>query len=89
VLLDSHGADALEAAIGAALREDAIHLGAVRHFIDQHAHERGEPPPLALTLPERLRSLSVRPHPLSDYDHLTQEHDDEHPDAEQPTDPQA
>jgi len=89
VLLDSHGADALEAAIGAALREDAIHLGAVRHFIDQHAHARGEPPPIALSLPERLRTLSVRPHPLSDYDHLTEEHDDEHPDAEQPTDPQA
>ena len=34
-LLDSHGASALEAAIAAALAEDAAHLGAVRHFIDQ------------------------------------------------------
>jgi transposase len=88
-LLDSHGADALEAAIGAALSEDAAHLGAVRHFIDQHAHERGEPPPLALVLPERLRTLSVRPHPLSDYDHLTEESDDEHSDTEQRADPEA
>jgi transposase len=88
-LLDTHGADALEAAIGAALSEDAAHLGAVRHFIDRHAHARGEPPPIALVLPERLRTLSVRPHPLSDYDHLTPERDDEHLDTEQPTDPQA
>jgi len=88
-LLDSHGADALEAAIGAALREDAAHLGAVRHFIDQHAHARGEPPPLALVLPERLRTLSVRSHPLSDYDHLSEDNPDEHPDTERPTDPEA
>ena len=36
-LLDSHGAVALEAAIAAALAEDAAHIGAVRHFIDHHA----------------------------------------------------
>jgi hypothetical protein len=88
MLLDSHGADALEAAIGAALTEDAAHLGAVRHFIDQHAHARGEPPPITLVLPERLRTLRVRPHPLSDYDLLTEEHDDEQPDTEQSTDPE-
>jgi len=88
-LLDSHGPDALEAAIAAALNEDAVHLGAVRHFIDQHAHARGEPPPLALALPERVRTLRVRPHPLSDYDHLSEENPDEHLDTEQPTDPDA
>ena len=81
-LLDNHGADALEAAIGAALTEDAAHLGAVRHFIDQHAHARDEPPPIALALPERLRTLNVRPHPLSDYDHLSPENPDEHTDTE-------
>jgi hypothetical protein len=86
--LDRHGADAREAAIGAALTEDAAHLGAVRHFIDQHAHARGEPPPITLVLPERLRTLRVRPHPLSDYDLLTEEHDDEQPDTEQSTDPE-
>jgi hypothetical protein len=78
-LLESHGAQALEAAIGAALAEDAAHLGAVRHFIDQHAYARGEAPPLALPLPQRLRDLSVRPHPLSDYDHLIREHPTDEP----------
>ena len=34
-LLDSHGAQALEAAIGSALAKDAV-----RHFIDAYAHAR-------------------------------------------------
>lgn len=74
-LLDSHGASALEAAIAAALAEDAAHLGAVRHFIDQHAHARGQPPPIAVVLPKdpRVHALSVRAQALSDYEQLTSE----------------
>ena len=74
-LLDTHGASALEAAIAAALAEDAAHLGAVRHFIDHHAHARGQRPPIAVTLPNdpRLHSSSVPPQPLSDYEQLTTE----------------
>ena len=89
-LLDSHGAQALQAAIAAALAEDAAHLGAVRHFIDQHAHARGQRPPIAVSLPKdaRLERLRVRAQPLSDYDRLTQqsrEHD--HPDDDPPAQP--
>jgi transposase len=70
-LLASHGAAALEAAIVAALAEDAAHLGAVRHFIDQHAHARGQRPPIAVALPADPRlPLSVKPQPLSDYHQL-------------------
>lgn len=47
-LLETHGAQALEAAIVAALAEDAAHLAAVRHFIDRHAHARGLRPPVAV-----------------------------------------
>jgi hypothetical protein len=72
-LLDTHGASALEAAIAAALAEDAAHLGAVRHFIDRHAHARGQRPPIAVVLPDdpRLQAINVRPQPLSDYEQLT------------------
>ena len=78
-LLDSHGASALEAAIAAALAEDAAHLGAVRHFIDRHAHARGQPPPIAVVLPKdpRLRGLSVPAPALRDYEQLTAENPDE------------
>jgi len=86
-LLASHGALALEAAIAAALAEDAAHLGAVRHFIDAHANARGQRPPIAVVLPDdpRLHAINVRPQPLQAYDHLTPEIPDERPeDAPEP-----
>jgi transposase len=85
-LLDSHGAQALEAAIAAALAEDTAHLGAVRHFIDHHAHARGQQPPIAVPLPNdpRLQQLSVRAQPLSDYEQLAKDATDEHPGTDQP-----
>lgn len=81
-LLDSHGALALEAAIAAALAEDAAHLGAVRHFIDAQAHAAGLRPPIAVSLPKdpRLEHLSVRSQPLSDYEQLAKDSTDEHTD---------
>jgi transposase len=93
-LLDSHGAAALQRAIVAALAQDSAHLGAVRHFIDQHAHARELPPPVAISLPQdaRIRSLSVRTHPLSDYEQLTRSptHEpEEHTDASEPHTPQS
>jgi transposase len=87
-LLDTHGAAALENALVAALREDTAHLGAVRHFIDQHRARRGQPPPIPVALPNdpRVRSLTVRTHRLTDYEQLTREDCDErtpeHPDAD-------
>ena len=80
-LLDSHGAQALEAAITAALAEDTAHLGAVRHFIDRHAHARGQRPPIAVPLPAdpRLPTLYVRTQALSDYEQLAT------PSTDQPT----
>jgi transposase len=83
-LLDTHGAPALERAIQAALAEDAAHLGAVRHFIDRHAHARGLAPPIAVLLPAdpRLHTLRVRAHALRDYDQLTPEQHDEGADTD-------
>jgi transposase len=79
-LLDSHGAPALEAALAAALAEDAVHLAAVRHFIDAHAHSRGQRPPIAVALPKdpRLERVQVHPQPLSDYEQLAHDQPDEH-----------
>ena len=81
-LLDSYGANALDAAIAAALAEDTAHLGAVRHFIDAHAHARGQRPPIAVVLPDdpRLHTITVRAQPLRAYEQLTPETIDEHSD---------
>jgi hypothetical protein len=82
-LLDTHGAPALEAALLAALAQDAAHLHAVRHFIDLHRAQRGQSPPIPVTLPEdpRVRKLAVRPHNLADYEKLAQETSDDPSDA--------
>lgn len=82
-LLETHGATALEAALAAALAEDAVHLPAVRHFIDLHRAQRGQSPPIPVTLPDdpRVRELAVRPHNLAEYEKLAQETCDERSDA--------
>ena len=74
-LLNTHGAVALENALVAALHADTAHLGAVRHFIDLHRARRSQPPPIPVALPDdpRVRALTVRSHPLSDYEQLTRE----------------
>ena len=85
-LMQAHGAGALENALAAALREDTAHLGAVRHFIDLHRARRGQPPPIPVALPDdpRVRALTVRAHPLTDYEQLTREEPDEHCDDDEP-----
>ena len=76
-LLNAYGPLALERAIAAALDADAAHLAGVRHLIDEHRQLSDKPPPLPLVLPDdpRLRTLSVRPHDLADYDRLHDESD--------------
>ncbi|MGH9758402.1 MAG: IS21 family transposase [Candidatus Acidiferrales bacterium] len=87
-ILDTHGADALAQAIEAALAENAAHLSAVRHFIDQHLAARGAPPPIAVTLPQDPRvHLSVRAHDLREYEQLNQESTDDHPHTDPPAKP--
>ncbi len=82
-LLDTHGADALAQAIDAALGENAAHLGAVRHFIDAQLAQRGERPPVAVTLPNDPRlHVTVRAHDLRDYEQLTTEPTDGYEPAE-------
>lgn len=85
-LLDTHGAGALERAIAEALERDTPHLAGVRHLIDQHRHQSGQPPPLALDLPDdpRLRDLHVRPHDLADYDQLHTDLQNESDDNDDP-----
>jgi transposase len=78
-LLDAHGAQSLEAAITEALAQGTPHLAAIRHVLDRKRHERGQPPPIAVALPDdpRIRNVTVRTHQLDDYERLHEETDDE------------
>jgi transposase len=71
-LLDTFGAEALDAALTEAIAGDTAHLGAVRHLLDQQRQARHQPPPVMLHLSDTARALSrpVRAHRLSTYDQL-------------------
>jgi transposase len=80
-LLDEHGARLLEEAIVEALERGAPHPHAVGQVLERRRKARNLPPPVAVVLPDdpRVRSLAVRPQPLSDYDKLTLEPTEEVP----------
>ena len=65
-LLDRYGAAALQAAIPEALARDVAHPNAVRLALERAREASGEPPPVALVLPEHVaqRDAPVRTHDL-------------------------
>lgn len=91
-LLERWGAAALQAAITEALARDVAHPNAVRLALERARAASGEPPPVALVLPEHVakRDAPVRTHELRSYDRQRDnpqdsQHEpqaDSHPDAE-------
>lgn len=81
-LLDAYGAEAVELSIQEALIQGVPHLAAVRQILDRSRHARGQPPALAVTLPDdpRVRDVVIRPHRLADYEQLRQDPDDDQQD---------
>jgi transposase len=71
-LLDANGAEALERAVQEAVASGTPHLAAVHQGLERQRRERGQVPPIAVTLPDnpRVRDLVVKPHALAPYDAL-------------------
>jgi len=71
-LLDRYGPDELRTAVAAALARGAYTAGAVAHVLDIRRRERGQTPPVAVTLPDlpQVRELAINHHKLEDYDEL-------------------
>ena len=76
-LLDTHGAEAMQAAVAEVVGRNAMHVAAVRQVLERNRHERGQPPALAVPLPPdpRVRNVVVRTHDLDTYDNLGDNHD--------------
>ena len=76
-LLDRYGARALQAAINEALQRGVAHPNAVRLALERAREAAGQPPPVALVLPEHVarRDAPVRAHDLASYDRT--ENDDD------------
>lgn len=86
-LLERYGAAALQVAILEALQRDVAHPNAVRLALERARQDSGQPPPVALVLPEHVarRDAPVRPHALGSYDRQSDQPTDQPPD--QPPDP--
>lgn len=86
-LLQRYGAAALQLAILEALQRDVPHPNAVRLALERARQDSGQPPPVALVLPEHVarRDVPVRPHALGSYDRQPDVQPDAQPD--QPPDP--
>jgi transposase len=69
-LLQRYGAHALQMAITEALARDVPHPNAVRLALERAREATGQPPPVALMLPEHVarRDAPVRAHDLASYD---------------------
>ena len=77
-LLDRYGARALQTALcEALLQRDVAHPNAVRLALERAREAAGQPPPVALVLPEHVarRDAPVRAHDLASYDRT--ENDDD------------
>jgi transposase len=81
-LLDRYGAAALQVAIVEALQRDVPHPNAVRLALERARQDSGQPPPVALVLPEHVarRDAPVRPHALHSYDRQLDRQPDQPPD---------
>jgi hypothetical protein len=84
-LLQRWGAAALQAAITEALARDVAHPNAVRLALERARAASGEPPPVALVLPEHVakRDAPVRTHDLRSYDRKPAQQTDQQPDHPQ------
>ena len=71
-LLERWGSAALQAAITEALDRDVPHPNAVRLALERAREAAGQPPPVALVLPEHVakRDAPVRSHDLGSYDRI-------------------
>jgi hypothetical protein len=80
--LESWGAAALQVAIRDALQRDVPHPNAVRLALERARQDSGQPPPVALVLPEHVarRDAPVRPHALGSYDRQPDRQPDQPPD---------
>ena len=69
-LLERYGASALQVAVLEALERNVPHPNAVRLALERAREAAGQPPPVALVLPEHVarRDAPVRPHALHSYD---------------------
>jgi len=70
-LLDDYGREELHCALIEALAQQAPYPAAVQQILERRRDEKGQPPPLAVAVPDKVKQYSVKPGRLADYDRLS------------------
>ena len=75
--LSRHATEELGLAVAEAVDAGSPSPHSVRMVLERRRHQRGEPPPLPVALPDNdaIRNATVRPHPLSCYDPAPEDSD--------------
>jgi len=69
-LLDDYGRAELHCALGEALQQQSPYPQAVQQILERRRDEQNKPPPLAVTVPDKVKQYSVKTASLSDYDQI-------------------
>lgn len=77
-LLDDYGREALDSALREALKQQSAYTGAVQQILERQREDMHRPPPVAVTVPDKVKHLSVRLARLADYDNLNAAKDNDH-----------
>lgn len=75
-LLDNYGRDELHCALGEAIKQHSAYSGAVQQILEQRRERRQQPPPIAVSVPDKVKHYQVKAAKLSDYDKLGENKDD-------------
>ncbi len=72
-LLDDYGRTELNVALGEAIKQQSAYPAAVQQILEQRREHRQQPPPIAVSVPEKVKHYQVKAAKLSDYDKLGEE----------------
>lgn len=75
-LLDDYGSAELHSALSEAIKQQSVYAGAVQQILEQRRELRQQPPPIAVSVPEKVKHYHVKAANLTPYDKLGESTDD-------------
>jgi transposase len=76
-LLDDYGSSELHQAIGEAIKQQSPSVEGVEQILECRRERRQQPPPIAVSVPDKVKHYQVKPARLSDYDKLGEQGENE------------
>ncbi len=73
--LDDYGRAELHAALAEALKQQSPYVEALEQILERRRESRHQPPPIAVSVPDKVKNITVKTAKLSDYDALGENND--------------